>query len=364
MAATATTMPATSNRCLDGRLPRLAPSGRGRRRERRATGARGYRPVPYGGSVHRILAASVAVLTLAAACGEDESPTAASTTTMTTAAAEDVPADDAAETTVELLDPGSEPRRELRLDVEEGATQDLVMTQVQEQTFEIGGQSQGFTAATEQAMRVVVDSLDDDTMTTTLTFGAGRVLDDPPVDAATRAGLEQVLALLDGLEGTTVSDLRGRVLDVELPVPPDAPAELRAVLEPLIQGLDSQASQLSVAFPEEPVGVGARWRTTTSVVVSGLGFDVVTDVTLTELGDGTAAAEVTPRLTIVPGTVEMQGVTFEVVEGEMSGTGTTRWDLSRPLPASEQDMSGTVVLAVSGNEVRQSLRTQLSMRSD
>lgn len=315
--------------------------------------------------MHRILAAFLALLTLAAACGDGESPTAASTTTTataTTAAPGDESAEEASGATVELLDPGSEPRQELRFAVEEGTTQELLMTQVQEQGIDAGGQSQTLAVATEQRMDVVVDSVRDDEIATSITFSGGRVLDDPPVDAATRAGLEPVLALLDGLTGTTVTDLRGRVLRADVETPTDVPPELGPVVDTMLETVRSQGSQLAVPFPEEPVGVGARWRVTTGFEVSGMRSDVVFEVTLTELGDGTAAAEVTPRLTLVPGTVEVQGASFEVVEGQMTGTGTSRWDLSRPLPTSEQEMEGTVVLAVAGNEVRQSIRMQTTLR--
>lgn len=315
--------------------------------------------------MHRILAATVALLVLVAGCGDDATQTAASTTTTaaeSTTTSADEPAEEPTGANVELLDAGSEPRRELRFAVEEGVTQDLVMTQVQEQSVDVAGESQSFAAATEQTMRIVVDSVTDDEMATSVTFGGGRVLDDPPVDPATRAAVEQAIAIFDGLTGTTVTDLRGRVLEADLPAPTDVPAELGSVVEPLLEAFDSQASQLSMPFPEEPVGVGARWRATTDFEVSGMAFDVVTEVTLTEVGDGSAAADMTQRLTVVPGAVEAQGSSFEVVEGAMEGTGTLRWDLYLPLPVSEQEMSGTIVLAFGGTELRQGMRMQLSTR--
>src|SRR3546814_14841771 len=105
--------------------------------------------------------------------------------------------------------------------------------------------------------------------------------------------------------------------------------------------MESQAAQMSVPFPEEPVGAGAVWRVSASLDMAGLPFEIVTEVALTEVSDTEVSGTIDQTLTIVPGPVEVQGVAAEVVEGEMAGGGTISWPLDRPGPLTTQELDGT-----------------------
>jgi hypothetical protein len=128
------------------------------------------------------------------------------------------------------------------------------------------------------------------------------------------------------------------------------------VLDTLLDGFEAQASQLAAPFPEEPVGVGARWRVTSSFDLAGLPFEVATELTLDAVGDGVADGSVALTMTIPPGPVEVQGAQLEVVSGTMTGSGSVHWDLALPLAVVDQEMAGEVVMQAAGTELRQVLR--------
>lgn len=312
--------------------------------------------------------AACAVLVLAAACAGDDADEAATTTTTTTTITTDAdettttaapPTDEEeapAGAEVEVLDAGAEPRQELRLTVEQGREQGYVIHQEQEQTIEIGGQTQSTATATEQDVTYTITDVADGRIVAETTYGGGRILDDPPVDASTRDVLEQVFAAFEGATGSSTFDERGSLIDVEIPDLEIDQPQLQAVLDTLLDTFETQAAQLAMPFPQEPVGVGARWRVSTSFDVGGLPFDVTTEVTLTAIGEGTADATSTQTMSIRPGPAEVQGQPLEVISGNVSGGGSVRWDLRMPLAVIDQEVSGEVVLRTGGTELRQVLR--------
>ena len=312
----------------------------------------------------------ILVVLVGAACGGDDDDEAAESevttttatveeATTTTAPAEEPAAEPVDGITVELLDPGAEPRQELRLSVEEGTEQTYVLHQEQDIELDVGGTAQATAMATEQEVTYAVDSVGDGLIVAKTTYGAGRVLDDPPVDPTTRQILDEVFASFQGAQGSTTFDERGRIVEIQVPdITVDEP-QLQLVLDGLLSGLEGQGTQLAVPFPEEAVGVGARWRASASFELAGLPFEVVTEVTLTGVGDGTIDGEIAQTLSIPPGPVSLQGVEAEVVSSDITGGGTVHWDLASPVVTTTQEISGTLVLRTQGVEVTQTMRQRV-----
>ena len=170
--------------------------------------------------------------------------------------------------------------------MEEGSEQTYVLHQEQEHdhrgrratTQTVGGRRpsrRSPTRSTPSATGVIVAKT---------TYGAGRVLDDPPVDAATRDVLEQLFAAFEGGEGQATFDDRGAILELQAPELGDVPAGARRLRSTRCsRASKAQASQLATPFPEEAVGVGARWRVSAAFELTGLPFEISTEVTLTAL---------------------------------------------------------------------------------
>lgn len=307
-------------------------------------------------------ALAVAALVLAtAACGDgdDATTTTSSTTTAerTTSTAEATtttqPATEPAYS-VTLEDPGQEPRRELRLQVEPGDTDRV--TQRQEITIEIeaGGQVQSAPSPpTEIDLTYTIEEVDGDRISAVGTYDDVRVLDGPGADAALVDQLRQMLEGFRDATARTTYTPQGAVLEARLDGLELGGAGGSAV-EQLAASFTDAAEALSMPFPDEAVGAGARWRIDTETEIAGLPVAITTVVQLTELADDRAAGTVDQTVRFVPGDVDVLGMPATVISGELTGGGPIEWDLAGGVvPRSDITTSGATVIEANGVEIRQ-----------
>ena len=319
----------------------------------------------------RLLAVAAITVTLAA-CGDgdDGDDGAASTTapadpSVTTATSETAPSgpdDGASPYTVTVEDPGREPRQQLRIHVTPGDADRL--TQRQETTIEVraGDQVQSAPSpVTELDITHTVVEVDGDRITAEGTYDDVRVLDAPGTDPGTVAQVRELLAgFLDATAHTTYT-ASGGIIDARIDgLELEGPGA--AFVDQLAASITDSAESLSVPFPDEPVGAGARWRVDADVVLAGLPVEVTTTVTLTELTDDRATGTIEQRMRFLPGPVDMFGTAAEVLSGELSGGGSIVWDLAGGLiPRSDVSIAGTTVLEVNGMRIEQRQDQRISI---
>lgn len=273
------------------------------------------------------------------------------------------PATDEAGNTVTVVDAGEEPRRELRVERAAGDVDEV--TQLQETTLEMtmGERSQSVeNPPVELDLRYVVDEVDGERTVITGSYEDARVGEggDPAVAGELRQSLS---ALLTATVHATVTP-RGSVLDGRVEGL-DVPGPAGRIVEQMGASLAENAQSVSMPFPVEPVGVGARWRVATETEIGGLPIELTTVVELTELDDERAVGTVEQTLRFVPGDVDVFGTPATVISGELVGAGTVEWDLAAGIvPRSDITSSGTTVLEVSGTRVeqRQEMRVALLER--
>jgi len=306
----------------------------------------------------------VAALLVAAACGDDDAAST-TTTTATTEAATETDADRSTTTTSEpastapvrvvVEDRGQEPRRALRLGVGEGDEDPVTQRQELSLRVDVGGEVQDSPSpVTEIDLTWRVGGADDERLEVQGTYDAVRILETPGVDPAT---MEATRQSLQGFEGATVqasytrhgAALAASFDELELP---EGPAG--EVAGQLLSGLTDTIESLSVPFPDEAVGVGARWRVDAEVVVAGLPMEVTTTVRLDELTADRATGTLDQVVRYVPGDVEAFGAPATVIGGEVTGSGPIVWDLAGGLlPRSDVRASGWVAFEVQGVRVEQ-----------
>jgi len=308
----------------------------------------------------RTLALVLALSLAAAACGgdDDATPTPTTTSEATTTTAEDATTTTSAPgsgVTVTLLDPGAEPRVALRYRVVEGATD--AVTQRNEVTIaqEVGGQRQELAVpATEIDIDYAAEDVGDGRFTAVGTFGAARASGGDPAAAAET---QRLLQLLEGASIATVTTDRGQIVETAIEGLDETG---NPVFDELASSLADQAASLAFPFPEEPVGVGARWSISTEVEIAGLPLRAEYLVTATRVDEDGADADVEATLTFVAGPVELQGTRAEVIDGQLAGTGTVSWALAgRLVPRLQLEMSGSATLEAGGTRLvqEQSQRT-------
>lgn len=213
-------------------------------------------------AVRRPLVPAVAVLTAvvalaAPACSDSSDPESAEVDETTTTTVPSEGDDDAASTPVlELLDPGAEPRTELRYTFAPGSSSRFETATVVEQT--VDDASPGPISTIVEVLAEVLEPTEGGSAVR-ITYGTPEVTTAPEALPDVVAAAERSAALLDGAVADLTIDALGFVVDADVQLTEGELAD--QLRETLLGNLRSQG----VVLPAEPVGVGARWvvRTTT-----------------------------------------------------------------------------------------------------
>lgn len=296
--------------------------------------------------------ATVAVLALAG-CGSDDGgePKQGSRPVGGSSTASDPTADVAPDADlpltgdVELLDAGSAPRRVVLLQVEEGHTETTTI----EMTATTTTSGQELTLPMTVPFTTTVSAVSETAIDAEVVYGKPTVEPgDLPADAVAQA--QTSVELLDGTTATVSYAPNGTVLASEVEVSPDAPD----LVSRLLDNISSLGYASLAAFPDEEVGVGARWRATTTFTVGGVEQSVVSTYRLTALSDDGYELAMTGRSTTTPGDT----VGGKVLEGSGTARGTLvgRTGLVSPL-TSQGSGRGRTVVEVGGQRVETSYRT-------
>lgn len=87
------------------------------------------------------------------------------------------------------------------------------------------------------------------------------------------------LAKMKGFKGHATVDPRNFTLEGAFEIPPDVDASTKQMLD----GMSQSITQLSSPLPEEPVGVGARWKVSSKLGANGVNLSQTAVYTLTKL---------------------------------------------------------------------------------
>ncbi len=161
---------------------------------------------------------------------------------------------------IELLDAGAEPRRPIRIRAEVGAEQVAVLrttTTVSQKfgEFEIPEmKSPGVT----QSARSRIDNIRLDGELTVTTKVESVLVDEPQPgeDPTVHDAIEEIIGPLRHFTATITMTDRGAITSISAEAPEFADEAFTEFFKNLLRSM----SQTSVAYPAEPVGVGARWK--------------------------------------------------------------------------------------------------------
>ena len=92
----------------------------------------------------------------------------------------------------------------------------------------------------------------------------------------------EALKRAQGIRGSAVVDSRGIIRDGTI----DIPRQLDPSIQIMLDGMRSSMEQLSTPLPEEPVGIGARWELSQTLVQGGTTLDQTTLYELVKNTDG------------------------------------------------------------------------------
>jgi hypothetical protein len=192
--------------------------------------------------------------------------------------------DNAAAPTLTLIEKGAEPRRALRMTAKPGDTQRIILSQRMHMEQMMNGMRMPSMPmpVTEFQLAIEVERVDDDgTIHYTGTYGKVEVKDEPGVDPNMRRMMEQSMQAIAGVTVAGAVTERGFIHSFEL----DADHVRDPMMRQILQGLRSAFEQSSLPLPEEPVGVGAKWKTESTITAQGMTMDMVSNITLEELAE-------------------------------------------------------------------------------
>jgi hypothetical protein len=295
------------------------------------------------------------VLCTVVACGHEESATPRlSETSHPTSAPNAAPS-------VELLEPGAEPRETLRFKLTEGAQFRATMTTEMAIDIEIDGEKMPASTVPPTlidmtaAVRRVAPNGDVDY---TFTMEKFRVGDGTVLPPAAQRTFDQ----LDGVTGQAAMKATGESTKFDLDMPPDLDPQMRSMLD----GMSSQLAKTTAPFPTEPIGTGARWRTTASAELNGLRTDLTTTYTLRERTGDRYLTDVSYEQSAPEQDAELPGlppgVRAHVDNVAISGSGEIEGSLSLVFPVtSRMQGGGTMDMSVDDGQSSADMHQTLDM---
>jgi hypothetical protein len=266
---------------------------------------------------------------------------------------------------IQVLDPGANPRRALRL---KPATAPSLRTLVFSTQLTQSGASSGTVGPLQ--MRTVVSYAPsppgrDGAFQVSYAYGNFELLNSSVGNPAQLDAVRTALAELKGLGGQYKLSSTGAVLSNRFEIPSTINQTARSVL----QQISSQSSQLSVPLPTEAVGIGARWRGTTQLGAGGIKLHQ-TYVYRLRRRDGTQITLDTSYVQTavsqhLPSTGLPAGETVDMTSFHVAGTGTTVLDLSQAAPVSGHvDAQGLQVLRIAQGAHSGTINQRLQLAVD
>lgn len=196
----------------------------------------------------------------------------------------------AAQSKVQVISTGAEPRQQLRFTPAANTKQTVQMTMNMKMDMSVDGQTRSMNSPPMKMTMVAevtkVDANGD--IHANFSYSDADVVADasmpPQAVEAMRAQLKKIV----GLGGSMVIDSQGNTKDVKL----NLPEQLDPNSKPMVQQMVSSLKQVSSPVPTEAVGVGAKWKVPNSLSVNGMTMNQVATYELVELKDKVATLQV------------------------------------------------------------------------
>lgn len=183
---------------------------------------------------------------------------------------------------VELVEPGIEPRRAIRFTPELGAKQSAEMIIDMQQKVSLGGTAMPSQTIPPQKMIIeteVTEVAANGDISFQFEYTDMKVVDDPNNPSPIAATMEQMLAPMIGATGNGVVTNRGLTRKGKLNIPEGLAPQLKNMLE----GMKDAMNRLSSPVPEEAIGKGAQWKVVQRLVANGMTLTQTSTHTITDM---------------------------------------------------------------------------------
>lgn len=236
----------------------------------------------------------------------------------------------------EVISEGAEPRKQLRYAPPAGQSEIMALTMGFELALDFGGvlpaQNQKLPES-KMFSRSEVQSVADGKIAYKVVFDRYEM--GQAADAQQEmivAAMTQAWESIKGYEQMLTMDARGNVLDGSLKMPEGvAPA-----LAQNIENLNRSVEQAMITWPEQAVGVGAKWKEITEISNQGVKLEQTAENEVTAIDGDTITVSTTITQKPVSKDLTMpgmpEGATAKLTEFDSKGQGRTIYDLGHIVP--------------------------------
>jgi hypothetical protein len=264
---------------------------------------------------------------------------------------------------IKLLEPGSEPRKVLRLHPNPGDKQSLKLTLVMAMEIK-AGEMQNPMKMPPMTMTMdatVKDVSPQGDITYEILMGEANVAEDADAMPQVVTAMKAALGGVKGVKGTGVISAQGMPKSSEMDVPANADPQMRQTME---QAKDS-FKNLAAPFPVEAVGAGARWEVKQPIKSQGMTINQTTTYQITSIEGERVAATSNLSQTAANQKIQnpaMQGVKLDLTKMVGTGKGNINFDLAHLMPiASALDSHTDMSMAMNMGNQKQTMSMKMDM---
>ena len=243
----------------------------------------------------------------------------------------------AAQSNVELINAGTEPKQQLRFTPGANTKQTLQMTMDMDMAMSVGGQTQPAfdSPPIKMTMESQVKKVDanGDIHTDFSYSGADVVAAKNTPPELVNAMRSQVKKLV-GLRGSMIVDNQGNTKQANFNTPEALDPNTKKMVEQMVTSL----KQLSSPVPSEAVGVGAKWKIPHSVTANGMTMNQNSTYELVDLKDNVASLQVSMEQQAGTQKINPQGLppgaSIDLKSMNSQGNGKLKLALNQVMPIS------------------------------
>ena len=268
---------------------------------------------------------------------------------------------------VKLLEPGTAPRQSLRLAPLLGAHQvvDLLMRVTNERVMDGNKIPVNQAPAMKMSFEMVVTDISPGQVSYAFECIDADLVGDPAAPDPMLPMMREAILPLIGLRGTGVLSDRAQSLRTTV----SRPAQIDPMVEPHLDGIQRLLEQLTMPFPTEAVGIGAKWEITNTLDQDG--FEVQQTVVCTlAASDGRTIeidVEIVQRADPQPMVADglPPGAAANLLSYSSSGTGRTVHRLSELFPTDgTMDVVNDSTVVISFGDMKQEIVQHVVMDTE
>jgi hypothetical protein len=277
------------------------------------------------------------------------------------------PAPKAVEVTVKLLEPGAEPRRELRYRFQAGLVQTMALEMRMLMGMDMGGFKQPEMKVPTTRTIITIEGRDltpEGNLRYEFKLEGVEVVPEEGNNPAMVETMKETLKGMAGISGHGLVTPRGVTLEADIKAPPNLNQQVRQSLENMRQSL----RQLSAPLPVEAVGKGARWEVSMPFDTPMLKLVQHATYTLADLDADRLKLEADVQQSAPEQEIKQPGLPpgFKLMLKSMSATGSSAIDLDllRLVPRSTVKTSSTSEMEGAGADPTQQMQMKMSMKME